>query len=98
MVVDTLGLVWALVVTPADVQDRDGAKLALQAFHDSVKFSKIIWADTAYRSVVDWAWIQWLWSVEIVTRPRGKFVLQKKRWIVERRATARIVYFLIIAS
>jgi len=84
VVVDTLGLVWALVITPANVQDRDGAKLALEAFREQVKFPKTIWADTAYRSVVDWAWIQWLWLVEIVTRPRGKFVLQKKRWIVER--------------
>ncbi len=84
IVTDTLGLVWALVVTPADVQDRDGAKLALEAFHQLVKFPKVIWADTAYKSVVDWAWIRWLWVVEIVTRPKGKFVLQKKRWIVER--------------
>jgi transposase len=84
IVVDTLGLVWALAVTPADVQDRDGAKLALEAFHKVVKFPQVIWADTAYRSVVSWALIKWLWVVEIVTRPRGKFVLQKKRWIVER--------------
>lgn len=73
-----------MVITPADVQDRDGAKLALTAFRESVKFPKIIWADTAYRSIVDWAWARWLWAVEIVTRPRGRFVLQKKRWIVER--------------
>ncbi len=84
VVVDTLGLVWALVVTPADVQDRDGAKLALEAFRESVKFPKIIWAYTAYKSVASWALVKWLWVVEIVTRPRGKFVLQKKGWIVER--------------
>ena len=66
------------------MQDRDGAKLALEAFRESVKFPKIIWADTAYRSVVDWALVKWLWIIEIVTRPRGRFVLQKKRWIVER--------------
>ena len=84
LVVDSLGLVWALVVTPADVQDRDGAKFALEAFRETVKFPKVIWADTAYRSIVDWAWAKWLWAVEIVTRPRGRFVLQKKRWIVER--------------
>ncbi len=83
-VIDTLGLVWALVITPADVQDRNGAKLALAAFRESVKFPKVIWADTAYRSVVSWALVEWLWLVEIVTRPRGRFVLQKKRWIVER--------------
>lgn len=75
---------WALVITPADVQDRDGAKLALQAFRDCVKFPQAIWADTAYRSVVRWAWIKWFWVVEIISRPRGKFVLQQKRWIVER--------------
>jgi len=84
LVVDTLGLVWALCVTPGNVQDRDGAKLALETFHESVKFPHVIWADTAYRSVVDWALVKWLWLVEIVTRPRGQFVLQKKRWIVER--------------
>ncbi|TWT42830.1 Transposase DDE domain protein [Botrimarina hoheduenensis] len=84
MVVDTLGLVWSLVVTPADVQDRDGAKLALTEFRSAVKFPDLIWADTAYRSVVGWALVKWLWAVEIVTRPRGRFVLQKKRWIVER--------------
>jgi putative transposase len=84
VVVDTIGLIWSLVVTPADVQDRDGAKLALAEFRESVKFTKVIWADTAYRSVADWALVKWLWVVEIVTRPRGRFVLQKKRWIVER--------------
>ena len=84
MVVDTLGLVWALCITSASVQDRDGAKLALEVLRESVKFPKIIWADTAYRSIVVWALVKWLWVVEIVTRPRGKFVLQKKRWIVER--------------
>ncbi len=83
-VVVTLGLVWALVITPADVQDRDAARLALEAFRESVKFPEVIWADTAYRSVVSWALVKWLWLVEIVTRPRGRFVLQKKRWIAER--------------
>lgn len=84
LVVDTLGLVWALCITAADVQDGDGAKLALNAFREVVKYPRVIWADTAYRSVVRWAWFKWLWPLEIVTRPRGKFVLQKKRWIVER--------------
>lgn len=84
VVVDSLGLLWALVVTPADVQDRDGAKLALEAYRESVKFPKVIQADAAYRPVVSWAFIRWLWMIEIVTRPRGEFVPQKKRWIVER--------------
>ena len=40
--------------------------------------------DQAYRSLVDWAWIRWLWLVEIVSRPRGEFEIQPHRWIVER--------------
>ena len=84
IVVDTLGLMWALVVTPACVQDREGAKLVLEAFRKQVKFPKVIWADQAYRAVVQWAWIRWLWCVELVVRPRGRFELQPKRWIVER--------------
>jgi hypothetical protein len=73
-----------LAITPADMQDRDGGKLVLSLFRSVVKFPKIIWADQAYKAVVAWAWIKWVWDVSIVTRPRGRFVLQAKRWIVER--------------
>lgn len=82
--VDTLGLLWALVVTPASVQDRDGGQVALLAFREAVKFPQVIWADRAYRSLVDWAWVQWLWFIEIISRPVGRFTIQPKRWIVER--------------
>lgn len=79
-----MGLLWALVITPASVQDRDGGQQALTEAHRHVKFLRVIWADTAYRATAAWAWIKWLWTVEIVTRPKGKFVVQPKRWIVER--------------
>lgn len=75
---------WALVVTPASVQDREGGRLALEEFQRHVKFPKIIWADGAYRALVAWAMVQWLWVVHIVSRPQGKFQVQPKRWIVER--------------
>lgn len=84
--VDTLGLLWALVITPASVQDAEGAIAALTEFHRHVKFPKLIWADAAYRAVTSWAWIQWVWFVEIVTAAPGQkgFIVQPKRWIVER--------------
>lgn len=84
--VDTLGLIWALVVTPASVQDAEGAKAALTEFRRRVKFPKIIWVDAAYRAVVSWAWVCWLWTLEVVSGPKGQtgFVVQPKRWIVER--------------
>jgi len=83
-VVNTLGLLWALVITPASVQDRDGGKLALEQFRSRVKFPKVTWADTAYRATARWAGVLWNWYVEIATRPRGRFEIQRKRWIVER--------------
>src|ERR1700739_4557679 len=86
VVVDTLGLLWALVVTPASVHDSEGAKKVLNAFRSVVKFPKIIWADAAYRAVVNWAWIRWMWKIAIVIAKKGQkgFQVQPKRWIVER--------------
>lgn len=84
IIVDTLGLVWALVVTPASVQDRDGAKEALTLFRSAVRRPQVVWADQAYRAVVAWAWTQWAWCVEIVSRAAGRFEVQPHRWIVER--------------
>ena len=83
LVVDTLGLMWALVITPANVQDGAGGKLVMEALREVLKFPKVIWADQAYRSLVSFVWVQWLWFVEIVTRPSGRFEVQRKRWIVE---------------
>jgi transposase len=79
-------LIWALVITPASVQDAEGAKQALTEFRQQVKFPKRIWVDAAYRAVVSWAWACWLWTLEVVSAPKGQkgFVVQIKRWIVER--------------
>ena len=74
------------MVTPASVQDAEGAKQALTEFRQQVKFPKRIWVDAAYRAVVSWAWICWAWTLEVVSAPKGQkgFVVQVKRWIVER--------------
>jgi putative transposase len=81
---DTLGLIWSLVITPASVQDRDGGRLILEELRRHVRFPKIIWVDTAYTALVSWAMVRWLWVVHVVRRPRGRFEIQPKRWIVER--------------
>jgi putative transposase len=85
VLVDTLGLLWAVVVHPADIQDAAGAQQVLMRARSAVKRLKIIWVDAAYRAVVDWAWIRWLWTLEVVhkTADTGFHVLPK-RWIVER--------------
>ena len=68
------------------MQDAEGGKEALTEFRRQVKFPKVIWVDAAYRAVVSWAWISWLWTLEVVGAAKGQkgFVVQPKRWIVER--------------
>ena len=46
--VDTLGLLLAAVVHPADIQDRDGARLVLERLVGRYDRLQVIWADGAY--------------------------------------------------
>ena len=73
------------MVHPADIQDADGAKQVLLAARQSVKRLQVIWVDAAYRATISWAWVHLLWVLQVVCRPKLKtFVVQPKRWIVER--------------
>lgn len=84
---DTLGLIWGLVVHAADVQDRDGAKLVLQTVSGTMPRLKLIWADGGYAGqLTEWVKQTCSWILEIVKRcddVKGFHVLPK-RWIVER--------------
>ena len=83
---DTLGLLIAVVVTGADVQDRDGAKLVFQSAQRVERLERI-WADGAYGGqLVEWTRETFGWELEIVRRPEGSkgFTLLPKRWVVER--------------
>jgi putative transposase len=85
-VVDTLGLVWGLTVTPASVQDFDGAReVILRAARSAPRLVRV-YADAAYAAV--WFWAVWFAGVIIYLvrkNPDQKgFVVQPKRWIVER--------------
>jgi putative transposase len=84
LVVDTLGLLLAVVVTAASVQDRDGGKLVLKRV--DLRFPRLrrIWADGAYQALVAWARLTCLAVLEIVQRTSQGFEVQPKRWIVER--------------
>ena len=85
--VDTLGLIWGLVVHSASVQDRDGAKLVLETVRGKLPRLKLIWADGGYAGqLIDWVKQACGWVLEIVKRSEGAqgFELLKKRWIVER--------------
>ena len=74
------------VVHPADVQDRDGAKLVLEKLTAFPRLQRI-WADGAYAGkLVDWAKELGQWVLEIVKRSDDVvgFEVLPHRWIVER--------------
>ena len=86
--VDTLGLIHALSVHEANVQDRDGAKEVLAQL-DWNRYPRLetVWADAAYQGKLeDWTAGElglWLGIVPKLQGQRG-FVVLAKRWIVER--------------
>lgn len=90
ILVDTLGLLIAVVVTAASVQDRDGAKLLLGILRHWFTRLRCIWADGAYTGGLETS-VTWLRHyrkvrLEVVKRSdqaKG-FVVLPKRWIVER--------------
>jgi len=88
LVVDTLGLILAVVVHGAEVQDQDGARLLLQRMRQGVGRLKILFADSAYgRSrLPEWVRATFGWTLQTVLRPArvSGFVVLPKRWIVER--------------
>jgi putative transposase len=88
LLVDTLGLPLSIYVTPADIQDRAGARLLLAGLKPLVPRLEKIWADGAYsgKELARWCEEQGGWEIEVVERDkevRGFDVLPK-RWIVER--------------
>ncbi len=87
IIVDTMGLLLAVVVHPANIQDRDGAKLVIDKLAGRFPRLQLIWADAGYAGqLVDWAMCLSGWALEIVRRPRSshQFEVLPRRWVVER--------------
>ena len=57
-------MILAVVVHPADVQDRDGAKLVLAKLKGQFERLQLIWADGGYSGVlIDWVYKFGGWDV-----------------------------------
>ena len=87
IVVDTMGLLLAVVVHAANIQDRDGAKLALAKLPGRFPRLRVIWADAGYAGrLVSWAEAAGGWLLTIVRRKPGShhFEVLPRRWVVER--------------
>lgn len=88
LAVDTLGLLWMVVVHPADWQDYTGAAFVIARLERICTRLKVIFADSAYGRAGLPAWVQetFGWVLHTVLRPVAAhgFVVLPKRWIVER--------------
>ena len=89
--VDTLGLVLRVLVTAANVPEREGAKLVLKQVKQMGGVASrlhTVWVDGGYNGNPFMHWVMDVcrWIVQVVLRPheRKGFVLLPKRWVVER--------------
>ncbi|CAN1211322.1 Transposase [Tumidithrix helvetica PCC 7403] len=80
-----------VVVTAANVNDRSGAKLLLERIdqiRDSFPRLSTIWVDRGYsgQSFILAILAVFHWCLQVVSSPEGQkgFVVQQKRWVVER--------------
>ena len=82
-----MGLLIAVVVHAANIQDRDGAKLLLEKMKGKCRRLKLIWADGGYAGqLIEWTKQLCGWVLEIVKRTDdlAGFKLLPHRWVVER--------------
>lgn len=87
IVVDCLGLLLAVMVTAASVQDRDAAGPLLERVRVRFRTIALVWADGAYAGrLVAWAQEKLQLTLQIVKRSDNTsgFVVLPRRWVVER--------------
>ena len=91
LTVDTLGLVLRVLVTAANVGERQGGKRVLKRVKRMGKAASrlhTVWVDGGFDGEPFMIWVMDVcrWIVQVVLRPEQTkgFVLLKKRWVVER--------------
>jgi putative transposase len=87
LLVDTMGLLLAVLVTAASTSDPAGARLLFRRLGGATKKLRKVWVDGTYRGkLIAWA-VEHLWfRLQPVLRSddvRG-FVVLPRRWVVER--------------
>ena len=90
LLVDTLGLILAVVVTSASADDRVGAMILIESdWAVGLKRLRRLWVDGGYRA----EWLRrWVWNVkqthkitlEVVDKTSPGFRVLPRRWTVER--------------
>ena len=89
IVVDSMGLLMAILVTAADVDDaKAAADLFVRLGGQPMSHVKTMYADTKYHNFILYEWVnkKETWELSIVQRPKDAvgWVLLPIRWTVER--------------
>jgi len=89
ILVDTLGLMLGIVVSPADTTERDGAQALLQRALTVFTWLRLLWVDAGYAGPAFAQWVKTLRSkleVQVVRRSDDVqgFKVLPRRWVVER--------------
>ncbi len=91
ILVDTLGLLLGVCVTPADVPERQGATSFLSPLVKAFRWLRCIWTDQGYGGENFAAWVSshrktGTLRVEVSPKIKGQrgFTVLFRRWIVER--------------
>ena len=83
--VDTTGLVLDVVITPASVQDRQGARPLLWNTRRACPRVHLIWADAGYTGkLAAWATALKMTLCIVAKRNPHAFEVLPRRWVVER--------------
>ena len=87
MIVDTLGLLLAVLVHPANEDDAQSAPPVLKQLLGKVPRLKVIFADKGYKGLPGgllWRCFHWLISVVEPDEEGSGFDPLPKRWVIER--------------
>lgn len=100
LLVDTIGLLLNVVVHPANVMDRDGARLLLDGQAAAQPRLAHLWVDAGYQGTcVTWIEETLGWTVAVVRKPPRRVLMPEgvepppmptgfqvlpRRWVVER--------------
>lgn len=83
--VDSLGLIWALMVRPACVQDRDGGRWLAESVRGLYPTLREVIVDSGFSAkFVAWVTERLGWLVTTTKGIAGQFVVHNRRWVVER--------------